>query len=80
MISKIRHSSTLVAQLPPHLQRAARDAYAISLRAVFVFAAVATLAAYLVRLPVRLPPPKYIFPLPGTVTDVLAIFFNARMI
>ena len=54
MISKIRHSSTLVAQLPPHLQRAARDSYAISLRAVFIFAAVATLAAYIVRLPVRL--------------------------
>ena len=53
MISKIRHSSTLVAQLPPHLQRAARDSYAISLRAVFIFAAVSTLAAYLVRLPVR---------------------------
>ena len=83
MISKIRHSSTLVAQLPPHLQRAARDAYAISLRAVFVFAAVATLAAYLVRLPVRLSfpfPSKCIPPCPGTVTDVLAIFFNARVI
>ncbi|KAM5542022.1 hypothetical protein V8D89_004332 [Ganoderma adspersum] len=52
MISKIRHSSTLVAQLPPHLQRAARDSYAISLRAVFIFAAVATLAAYIVRLPI----------------------------
>ncbi|TBU53937.1 MFS general substrate transporter [Dichomitus squalens] len=52
MISKIRHSSTLVAQLPPHLQRAARDSYAISLRAVFIFAAIATLAAYLVRLPI----------------------------
>ena len=53
MISKIRHSSTLVAQLRPDLQRAARDSYAIALRWVFVFAAVATLLAYLVRLPVR---------------------------
>ena len=52
MISKIRHSSTLVAQLPPDLQRAARDSYAISLRAVFIMAAVSTLLAYIVRLPV----------------------------
>ncbi|KAI0738091.1 major facilitator superfamily domain-containing protein [Daedaleopsis nitida] len=52
MISKIRHSSTLVAQLPPDLQRAARDSYAISLRAVFIMAAVSTLLAYIVRLPI----------------------------
>ncbi|KAH9923694.1 MFS general substrate transporter [Epithele typhae] len=51
-ISRIRHSSTLVATLEPALQRAARDAYAEALRAVFVFAAVATLAAYIVRLPI----------------------------
>ena len=59
MISKIRHSSTLVAQLRPDLQRAARDSYAIALRWVFVFAAVATLLAYLVRLPVRPSPPLF---------------------
>ena len=35
-----------------HLQRAARDSYAISLRAVFIMAAVSTLLAYIVRLPV----------------------------
>ncbi|KAL1947127.1 hypothetical protein VTO73DRAFT_14088 [Trametes versicolor] len=52
MISKIRRSSTLVARLPPDLQRAARDSYARSLRAVFIFAAVATFLAYLVRLPI----------------------------
>ncbi|KAI0355184.1 vacuolar amino acid permease [Trametes cingulata] len=52
VISKIRHSSTLVAKLPPDLQRSARDAYAISLRAVFILAAVSTLLAYLVRLPI----------------------------
>ncbi|RPD55294.1 vacuolar amino acid permease [Lentinus tigrinus ALCF2SS1-7] len=52
MISKIRHSSTLVAQLRPDLQRAARDSYAISLRAVFIMAAVSTLLAYIVRLPI----------------------------
>lgn len=58
MISKIRHSSKLVAQLPPDLQRAARDSYAIALRAVFIMAAVSTLCAYIVRLPVR-PPPRF---------------------
>ncbi|KAI0806672.1 MFS general substrate transporter [Fomes fomentarius] len=52
MISKIRHSSKLVAQLPPDLQRAARDSYAIALRAVFIMAAVSTLCAYIVRLPI----------------------------
>jgi len=51
-IRAIRHSSRLVASLPPHLQRAARDSYAIALRAVFIFAACATLAAYLIRLPI----------------------------
>ncbi|KAI0761482.1 vacuolar amino acid permease [Trametes elegans] len=52
IITKIRHSSTLVASLPPDLQRHARDSYAISLRAVFVMASVSTLLAYLVRLPI----------------------------
>ncbi|KLO19602.1 MFS general substrate transporter [Schizopora paradoxa] len=51
-IHAIRHSSRLVASLPPHLQRAARDSYAIALRAVFIFAAAATLGAYLIRLPI----------------------------
>ncbi|KAI0684014.1 vacuolar amino acid permease, partial [Cytidiella melzeri] len=50
-ISKIRHSATLVARLPPDLQRAARDSYAISLRAVFIMAATSTFLAYFVRLP-----------------------------
>ncbi|EKM49464.1 uncharacterized protein PHACADRAFT_201726 [Phanerochaete carnosa HHB-10118-sp] len=39
LITRIRHSATLVAQLPPYLQRAARDAYAGSLRSVFIAAA-----------------------------------------
>ncbi|KAF8126630.1 MFS general substrate transporter [Boletus edulis] len=52
IISHIRHSTTLVAQLPPDLQRAARDSYAVSLRAVFLLAACSTLLAYFVRLPV----------------------------
>lgn len=51
-IRKIRHSATLVAHLPPELQRAARDSYAVGLRAVFIMAACSTFIAYLVRLPV----------------------------
>lgn len=52
IVSRIRHSTTLVGGLPPDLQRAARDSYAISLRAVFMLAACSTLLAYLVRLPI----------------------------
>lgn len=51
-ISRIRHSATLVARLPPDLQRAARDSYAIALRAVFIMAACSTFLAYLARLPI----------------------------
>lgn len=53
IIKNIRHSSKLVATLPPGLQEHARESYAIALRAVFTFAAAATLTAYIVRLPVR---------------------------
>lgn len=42
-----------MAKLPPDLQRAARDSYAIGLRAVFMMAACSTFLAYLARLPVR---------------------------
>lgn len=52
-ITKIRHSATLVASLPPDLQRIARDSYEVGLRAVFTMAAVSTLLAYIARLPVR---------------------------
>ncbi|KAF8548481.1 MFS general substrate transporter [Imleria badia] len=52
IISRIRHSTTLVARLPPDLQRAARDSYAASLRAVFFLAACSTLLAYIARLPI----------------------------
>ncbi|CCM04545.1 uncharacterized protein FIBRA_06726 [Fibroporia radiculosa] len=52
MITNIRHSATLVARLPPDLQRAARDSYAISLRVVFLMAAGSTFLAYIVRLPI----------------------------
>ncbi|KIK93560.1 hypothetical protein PAXRUDRAFT_144798 [Paxillus rubicundulus Ve08.2h10] len=51
-INMIRHSATLVARLPPDLQRAARDSYAVALRAVFILAACSTFLAYVVRLPV----------------------------
>ncbi|KAG0701570.1 major facilitator superfamily domain-containing protein, partial [Suillus ampliporus] len=52
IVSKIRHSITLVGKLPPDLQRAARDSYAISLRAVFAFSTCCALLAYIIRLPV----------------------------
>ena len=52
LINRIRHSATLVATLPPETQRAARDSYAIALRAVFTMAAVSTAVAFVVRLPV----------------------------
>ncbi|KAF8264661.1 major facilitator superfamily domain-containing protein [Lactarius quietus] len=52
LINRIRHSATLVATLPPETQRAARDSYAISLRAVFVMAACSSAVAFIVRLPV----------------------------
>lgn len=59
MIADIRHSLSLVTTLPDPLQREARDAYAASLRTVFIVAACSTLTAYLVRLPVR--PPSCVF-------------------
>lgn len=52
IVSQIRHSTTLVGRLPQDLQRAARESYAISLRAVFILAGCSTLLAYLVRLPI----------------------------
>jgi MFS family permease len=52
IITAIRHSLSLVKTLPNPLQREAQDAYAASLRTVFVVAACSTLTAYLVRLPI----------------------------
>ncbi|KAH9053744.1 MFS general substrate transporter [Lactarius vividus] len=52
LINRIRHSATLVASLPPETQRAARDSYAIALRAVFIMAAFSTAVAFIVRLPI----------------------------
>ena len=55
LISQIRHNSRVVSTLPPRIQAQAREAFRVSLRAVFVFAAVATLLAFIVRLGVRSP-------------------------
>ncbi|KAJ8508019.1 hypothetical protein ONZ45_g9348 [Pleurotus djamor] len=52
LIMKIRRSATLVGSLPPDIQRHARDAYDSGLKTVFIFASIATLMAYLVRLPI----------------------------
>ncbi|KAH7890146.1 major facilitator superfamily domain-containing protein [Phlebopus sp. FC_14] len=52
IIEMIRHSAKFVAVLPPDLQRAARDSYAVALRAVFILAGCSTLLAFLVRLPI----------------------------
>lgn len=52
LINRIRHSATLIAALPLETQRAARDSYAIALRAVFIMAAFSTAVAFIVRLPI----------------------------
>ncbi|KAF8173296.1 vacuolar amino acid permease [Pholiota molesta] len=54
LIRRIQHSVRLVAVLPPDAQRVARDAYAASLKSVFMLAAGASLLAYLARIPVSL--------------------------
>ncbi|KAF9265992.1 MFS general substrate transporter [Marasmius fiardii PR-910] len=52
IIQRIRQNARLVASLPPDLQRQARDSYAESLKAVFIFASISTLLAFISRLPV----------------------------
>ncbi|TFK35458.1 vacuolar amino acid permease [Crucibulum laeve] len=52
LVKRIRQSARLVSSLPPDIQRSARDAYRVSLKSVFVFAACMTFLAYLVRLPI----------------------------
>lgn len=54
IIKSIRESAQLVVSLPPDLQRAARDSYAVALKAVFTMAMCSTLMAYIVRLAVSL--------------------------
>jgi len=51
-IRRIRESTRLVISLPPDLQRAARDSYAVALRIVFTMAMCSTLMAYIARLPI----------------------------
>lgn len=53
-ILKIRQNARIIGTLEPHLQQIAKDSYNLSLHRVFFFAAVSTLLAYLVRLPVSL--------------------------
>ena len=57
LIRTIRHSFKIVETLPIEQQVAARTAYANSLRIVFYFSAAATLAGFLIRLPVCVPLP-----------------------
>ncbi|KAG9225692.1 hypothetical protein CCMSSC00406_0007549 [Pleurotus cornucopiae] len=52
IIFKIRHASSTIHALPPPLQQAARDAFAVALRSVFILAAMASLLAYLARIPI----------------------------
>ncbi|KAJ7142124.1 vacuolar amino acid permease [Mycena crocata] len=52
LILQIRRSSDFIRTLGPAEQRAARDAYATGLKAVYMLAAGATLLAYIVRLPI----------------------------
>ncbi|KAG6852103.1 hypothetical protein C0991_003115, partial [Blastosporella zonata] len=51
-IKHIRHSARLIGDLPPGLQRIARDAYAASLKSVFTLAVCASFLAFLCRLPI----------------------------
>ncbi|KAF7314937.1 Vacuolar amino acid permease [Mycena indigotica] len=52
LIMNIRRSSGFLRQLGPEDRRLARDAYALSLKAVYALAAVSTLLAYIVRMPI----------------------------
>ncbi|KAJ7729775.1 vacuolar amino acid permease [Mycena metata] len=52
LILKIRRSSEVIRTLEPEQQQAARDSYALGLKAVYIFAACSTFLAYLVRLPI----------------------------
>ncbi|KAJ3569641.1 hypothetical protein NP233_g4918 [Leucocoprinus birnbaumii] len=64
LINRIRRQAKLVALLPPEVQRPARDAYNASLKAVFLYAAISTFLAFLVRLPI---PDKHLDDRPPTV-------------
>jgi len=49
MVHRIRHSSRLVATLPPDLRQHAQASYGIALRRVFAFAACSSFSAFLIR-------------------------------
>ncbi|KAK4701613.1 hypothetical protein P7C70_g4616, partial [Phenoliferia sp. Uapishka_3] len=50
LISKIRHNSRVVNTLPTEIQATVREAFRIGLRSVFIFAAICTFLAFVVRL------------------------------
>ncbi|KAJ7582283.1 hypothetical protein C8J56DRAFT_246309 [Mycena floridula] len=52
LVKDIRQVTRLVEKLPPDLQRIARDSYDIGLKNVLLFAAISTLLAYIVRIPI----------------------------
>ncbi|XP_006458763.1 hypothetical protein AGABI2DRAFT_115784 [Agaricus bisporus var. bisporus H97] len=52
LITRLQHEANLIISLPPDTQRAARDAYDASLKAVFIYAACSTFLAFIVRLPI----------------------------
>ncbi|KAF8162685.1 major facilitator superfamily domain-containing protein [Crassisporium funariophilum] len=52
LIRRIRHSARLISSLPPDIQRLVRDSYAASLKCVFILAAIASVLAYITRLPI----------------------------
>ncbi|KAL1746466.1 major facilitator superfamily domain-containing protein [Schizophyllum fasciatum] len=52
LVLRIRQSAKLIHSLPPDIQRKARDAYDASLKRVFVYAAIMTFLAYVIRLPI----------------------------
>ncbi|KAJ3560302.1 hypothetical protein NP233_g10927 [Leucocoprinus birnbaumii] len=64
LINKIRHQAKFVASLPPELQHPARDAYNASLKTVFLYTAISTFFAFLVRL---LVPDKHLDARPQTI-------------
>ncbi|EJU04497.1 MFS general substrate transporter [Dacryopinax primogenitus] len=51
LITKIRHDAKIVPELPSDLKEEARQSYAYALRAVFIFCAICTSLAFVVRLP-----------------------------
>ncbi|KAH9844047.1 vacuolar amino acid permease [Rhodofomes roseus] len=53
IIEQIRHSTSMIPQLEPHLRQAAVDSYADALRIVFICQAVANLLCFLCCIPIQ---------------------------